>query len=142
MKKQKDGYIKITVPDEYAHLNNLGAIKISGNYLKFKTGLYEGCLAIYSSEQFQRGDLAAVEELGTGEISIGFIDRDFGLVYLERPFLNIGQMEPLLLSESEVKVLGKIIGYCDEKEGIVKPIVIAPDPPEDELPKLSFIPFE
>lgn len=47
---KKDRLIKIKLPEEYSHLKNVGAIKISHNYLEYKTGLYEGCLVIYSIE--------------------------------------------------------------------------------------------
>lgn len=77
------------------------------------TLLKPGHLAIAEEMQVSNGDFSALEHLETGECYLGYISLFadcVGLQYDENS-------DPNVFSESEVRILGKVIGYC-------------PDPPD------------
>ena len=58
-----------------------------------------------AKSELKRGDLVAINEIATDSVLCGFYDSDFGLVCLE----GIDE-EPRLFDESEIEILGKIVG--------------------------------
>jgi hypothetical protein len=133
-KKEIQKEIQLEIPPELAHLDNFHAVRMTHDFLQFRTGLYENCLAIYipGNAEKLKGDLAAISINSDNEVKVGFVSSDLGLVALEQPFYDLGYFETNLYEENEVEILGKIVGYCEppEKKGDkyqVKPIEIKPE---------------
>lgn len=101
------GDLKLILPPSIAHYNNYQGVWINNADLT-PYGLTRGSLAIVVPSQVRRGDLVALIEIETDFLSCGFYDNDFGIVCLEA-----GGSEPQLFNESDVKVLGRIVGVCD-----------------------------
>ena len=102
--------LKLVLPPSIAHYNDYEGIWINNSDLE-PYGLSRGSLAVVVNEKVKRGDLVAVIEIDTDHVSCGFYDCDFGIVCLEA-----GGSEPQLFDESNVRVLGKIIGVSDAKK--------------------------
>ena len=68
----------------------------------------KGSLAIVVKAKVKRGDLIAVAEVESGEVSCGFYDADFGIVCLEG-----ADGEPQIFDEKEIRILGKIVGVSN-----------------------------
>lgn len=99
--------LEFVLPLPLAHYDNIEVVKIQNTHLE-SVGLKQGSLAIVVKEAVKNGDLAAVSEKKTESVFCGFYDCDFGIVCLE-----IVDGEPQLFDESEVEILGKIVGVCE-----------------------------
>jgi tetratricopeptide (TPR) repeat protein len=115
------GDLRLVLPPALAHHTDCHGIWINNSYLE-KAGLWQGSLAVVVNETVRRGDLVAVADGSTGEISCGFYDFEFGIIGLHGP-----DSEPLVFNEGTVEILGKIVGVADpakEKGGkmMVEPI--------------------
>jgi tetratricopeptide (TPR) repeat protein len=98
--------LKLILPTSLAHYDDYQGIWISNSDLE-QYGLARGALAIVVPHKVRRGDLIALIELSSDLVSCGVYDSDFGIVCLEA----LGS-EPQLFDESDVKILGKIVGVC------------------------------
>ncbi len=98
--------LKLVLPTSLAHYDDYQGIWISNSDLE-QYGLSRGSLAIVVPDKVGRGDLIALIELSSDLVSCGLYDSDFGIVCLEA----LGS-EPQLFDESNVKILGKIVGVC------------------------------
>jgi tetratricopeptide (TPR) repeat protein len=101
------GDLKLILPPTIAHYDDYQGVWINNSDLE-SYGLTRGSLAVVVPCSVKRGDLVAVIESETDLVSCGFYDADFGIVCLEA-----GSSEPQLFSESDVKIIGKIVGVCD-----------------------------
>jgi tetratricopeptide (TPR) repeat protein len=104
------GDLKLILPSMIAHYNDYQGVWINNSDLE-SFGLPPGSLAVVVPSRVKRGDLVALIEVETDLVSCGFYDADFGIVCLEA-----GNSEPQLFSESDVKILGKIVGVCDANQ--------------------------
>ncbi len=102
-----EGDLVLAIPPSISHYRQYQAVRIRNTHLE-KIGLKKNSLAIVVDEEVNRGDLAAVMEIEDGSVYCGRFDMDFGIVCLEG-----FDSEPYLLNDNEVKILGKIVGYCD-----------------------------
>lgn len=98
--------LELLMPSELAHYNDIHGFWIKNNHLA-SIGLAKDCLAVVAREEVRRGDLVAIVETAEDLVSCGFYDSDFGIVCLEGL-----SAEPQLFDETEIRVLGKIIGVC------------------------------
>jgi tetratricopeptide (TPR) repeat protein len=98
--------LKLVLPTALAHYDDYQGIWISNSDLE-QYGLARGSLAIVVPHKVRRGDLIALIELSSDLVSCGIYDSDFGIVCLEA----LGS-EPQLFDESDVGILGKIVGVC------------------------------
>ena len=108
--------LKLVLPPEIAHYPDYQGVWINNDDLG-PFGLPNGSLAIVVPSAVQRGDLVAVIETDSDLVSCGFYDNDFGIVCLEA-----GGSEPLLFDQSDVKVLGRIVGVCDARDKTDEPL--------------------
>ena len=114
------GDLKVVLPPEIAHYRDYQGIWISNSDLE-PYGLPTGSLAIVVPATVRRGDLVALIEIESDLVSCGFYDNDFGIVCLEA-----GGSEPQLFDQSDVKILGRIVGVCDAKGDTDKPLEVRP----------------
>ncbi len=115
---------ELILPPSIAHYRNVQGVWIKNTHLE-NFGLPQGSLAIVVKEKIRRGDLVAVSEIATDAVICGFYDADFGIVCVENGF-----GEPTLFDESDIKILGKIVGVCNSKKKsdgkmVVKPLVFS-----------------
>lgn len=103
-----EGSFDLVLPASIGHYSDYRGIWINNTRLE-GIGLHRGSLAIVAKAVVERGDLAAISELETGDVSCGFYDCEFGIVCLE----GTGG-EPQVFNESEIRVLGKIVGVCHD----------------------------
>ena len=101
------GDLKLILPSTLAHFDDYNGVWITNSDLE-SYGLKRGSLALVVPCTARRGDLVAVIEIENDQVSCGFYDKDFGIVCLEA-----GNSEPQLYDESDVRILGKIVGVCD-----------------------------
>ena len=117
------GDFELILPQSIAHFSDYRGIWIKNTQLEI-TGLVKGSLAIVVKAKVKRGDLVAVTEVESGEVSCGFYDADFGIVCIEG-----SQGEPQLFDEKEIRILGKIVGVCNsgrtEDESLVHTVIRA-----------------
>lgn len=102
--------LELILPPSIAHYQDIQGIWIKNTHLE-KFGLRQGSLAVVVKEKIKRGDLVAIAELENKAVSCGFYDVDFGIVCLEGD-----NSEPQLFNESDIEILGKIIGVCDSEK--------------------------
>lgn len=114
------GDLKLILPSSIAHYDNYQGVWINNSDLE-PFGLSRGSLAIVVPTGVQRGDLVALIELESDLVSCGFYDADFGIICLE-----VGGSEPQLFNQSDVKILGRIVGVCDAKETIEGAMEVSP----------------
>ncbi|HLA94755.1 MAG TPA: tetratricopeptide repeat protein [Pyrinomonadaceae bacterium] len=118
----ESGELALVLPPSLSMFDGYQGLWINNEHLA-DAGLGKGSLAIVVKDSIKRGDLVAITELATGEISCGFFDSDFGVVCLEGC-----NSEPQLFDQQDVKIIGKIIGVShDEKDAdgklIVRPLL-------------------
>ena len=114
------GDLKLILPPEIAHYTDYQGIWINNSDLE-PFGVPTGSLAIVVPSAVRRGDLVALIENESDLVSCGFYDNDFGIVCLEA-----GGSEPQLFDQSDVKILGRIVGVCDAKGESDKPLEVRP----------------
>lgn len=107
----KSENLELVFPLELAHYNDIRGIWIKNSHLE-KIGLTQGSMAIVAKGKVERGDLTAILEKETDEVSCGFYDADFGIVCLTGI-----DSEPQLFDENDIQIIGKIIGVCDSEKG-------------------------
>ncbi|MFM9905798.1 MAG: tetratricopeptide repeat protein [Pyrinomonadaceae bacterium] len=106
-KDVETGDFELVLPQSLAHFADYRGIWITGPRLE-SIGLVKGSLAVVVKAPVARGDLVAVAEVESGEVSCGFYDAEFGIICLEGT-----EGEPQIYDEKEVSVLGKIVGVCN-----------------------------
>jgi tetratricopeptide (TPR) repeat protein len=102
--------LKLVLPSSISHYDDYQGVWITNSDLE-PYGLIKGSLAVIVPEKIRRGDLVAVVELKTDQVSCGLYDCDFGIVCLEA-----GGSEPQLFDKSDVKILGKIVGVSNAEK--------------------------
>ena len=104
IKPDKDS-LELILPPELTHYRDLQGIWIKNSHLEI-FGLPKGSFAIVARGKVERGDLAAISELADDSVRCGFYDADFGIVSLD------AGGEPNLFDESDIEIIGKIVGVC------------------------------
>jgi tetratricopeptide (TPR) repeat protein len=102
--------MELILPRSLSHYSDYKGLWINSVNLEHR-GIAQGALAVVTPVKPLRGDLIAISENGSGAISCGTYDYEFGIVCLDR-----GDREPILFDENDVEILGKIIGYCDHAD--------------------------
>lgn len=102
--------LELVLPASLSNYTDYRGIRINNSYLE-NIGIKKDSLAVLAEDKISRGDLVAIVEIATGEISCGFYDADFGIACLERT-----DHGPLLFDEKDIKVLGKIVGVCNSRK--------------------------
>lgn len=105
-----------------AHYQEIQGIWIKSSNLE-NFGLRKGALAVVTKAELKRGDLVAINEIATDSVICGFYDydSDFGLICLERI-----DAEPRLYNETEIEILGKIVGVGSSEKNPGGKIVVEP----------------
>jgi len=116
-----DSGIHLLLPKSLGNFRSYTAIRIHNSFLE-RFGLVKGKLAVIADEPVNRGDIVAIEVLSDRSVHCGLFDRDFGLVCLDRG----DDQEPELFNESEIRILGKIIGFGEEVSSNSGPVVVQP----------------
>lgn len=121
--------LKLVLPAGMAGHRRYRGIRINNEDLRC-VGVDRGDLVIaIEADGLVRGDLVAVKDVASGEISCGFYDLDFGILCLETC-----DTEPRLFDEDAVQIVGKIVGIAEEPESDgtrrVRPIAKRPSLPE------------
>ena len=106
-KNLEQGDFELILPKSIARFKEYRGIWINNTQLE-TIGLTKGSLAIVANTKVSRGDLIAVAEVESNEVSCGFYDADFGIVCLEG-----ADGEPQIFDEKEIRILGKIVGVCN-----------------------------
>lgn len=115
-----DGNLKLQLPPQLAHFTDYQGVWMSNSHLE-KVGLRQGSLAVIVKDEITNGDLVAITDKKTGEISCGFYEAEFGIVCLEG-----AGAAPQLFYENDITILGRIVGVCNsEKDASGKMIVEA-----------------
>lgn len=112
--------LRLVLPPELAHHTDYQGIWINNDHLE-AAGVPQGSLAVVVRGEVRKGDLVAIVENGTDEISCGFYDSDFGMVGLEG--MN---SEPRLFDADKIVVLGRIVGVCDPADEKGGKMTVAP----------------
>ncbi|HQU81524.1 MAG TPA: hypothetical protein PKY59_00270 [Pyrinomonadaceae bacterium] len=99
--------LEFVLPSQLSHYNDIQVVKIQNTHLE-SVGLKQNSLAIVVKESIKSGELAVVSEKETKSVFCGFYECEFGIVCLES-----GESEPQLFDESEIEILGKIVGVCE-----------------------------
>lgn len=116
--KRIDGELKLILPPSLAHYTDYQGVWINNSHLE-KVGLRQGSLAVIVKDEIKSGDLIAIADKKTEEISCGFYELGFGIVCLE----GAGS-ETQLFDENDIVILGPIVGVCNsEKDADGKMIV-------------------
>ncbi|MEO6655517.1 MAG: tetratricopeptide repeat protein [Pyrinomonadaceae bacterium] len=105
-----DGDFELILPQSIGHYDDYRGVWINNTRLE-DIGLGKGSLAIVVKAKIDRGDLIALVELETNEVSCGFYDSEFGIVCVEGT-----SGEPQIFDETAVRVLGKIVGVCNSSK--------------------------
>lgn len=108
--ESSDKNLELIIPPEMAHYKEFQGIWIKNTHLE-SIGLKKGSLAVVVKENIKRGDLAAVLEIENNSVRCGFYDADFGIISLEGV-----NSDPQLFDENSVRILGKIVGFCNAGE--------------------------
>jgi len=112
----EEGDLALVLPPSLASHEHYQGIRVNNDHLQC-VGIERGSLVVAVRATIERGDLVAVRENGSGEISCGFFDLDFGVLCLETC-----DSEPRLFDRDDVTVIGKIVGIASEpdKKGVRK----------------------
>jgi tetratricopeptide (TPR) repeat protein len=98
--------LELVLPPSLANYADYRTLHLHHSYLN-QLGIADGSTILVVAESPVPGDVAAVQEKATGEVSCGSFDAAFGIVCL-----NGEDDHPRLFDESEVTVLGKVVGVC------------------------------
>ena len=96
--------LELVLHPTIAHYGEFQGVWIKNSHLE-SFGLQKGSLAVVTKAELKRGDLVAINEIATDSVLCGFYDADFGIICLE----GIGE-EPRFFAETEIEILGKIVG--------------------------------
>ena len=96
--------LELVLHPTIAHYHDFQGVWIKNSHLE-SFGIQKGSLAVVTKVEVTRGDLVAINEIATGAVMCGFYDSDFGLICIE----GIGE-EPRFFAETEIEILGKIVG--------------------------------
>lgn len=103
--------LELILPPKLALHDRYQGIRINNDHLHC-VGIKNGSLVIAAvTTDIKRGDLVAVSEKDSGEISCGFYDLDFGVMCLETC-----DLEPRLFDPEDVTIIGKIVGIADDPD--------------------------
>jgi tetratricopeptide (TPR) repeat protein len=105
-----DGELKLILPPSLAHYTDYQGVWINNSHLE-KVGLPQGSLAVIVKDEIKSGDLIAIADKKTEEISCGFYELGFGIVCLE----GAGS-ETQLFDENDIVILGPIVGVCNSQK--------------------------
>lgn len=106
-----EGSLELVLPPSLASHDRYRGIRINNDHL-LCVGVKNGMLVIaVETSQIERGDLVAVAENDSGEISCGFYDLDFGVLCLETC-----ESEPRLFDPGKITILGKVVGVASEPD--------------------------
>jgi len=113
--------LTLCLPPQIPNNQNFFGVWIKNNTF-CSLGIKKGFLAIGVKCEVKNGDFVAVCENSTDLVSIGYLDKHFGLIYLEDY-----TFEPEIFDEKDISIMGKIVGYAKPilnnwGEYIVKPI--------------------
>ena len=100
----------LDLPASIAAHSHYQGIRINSDHLGC-VGIQRNSLVISVKVDVARGDLVAVREINSGEISCGFYDFEFGVLCIEDC-----DSEPRLFDPGEVEIIGKIIGIAGEAD--------------------------
>lgn len=112
--------LQIVLPPSLAHYEDYHGIWITNKHLE-SIGLAKGSIAIIVDEEISRGDLIALAEIENNAVSCGFYDSEFGIVCLSGI-----DSEPNLFNENEIRILGKIVGFCRYGENSDGKLIVEP----------------
>lgn len=99
--------LTLHLPPQIPNNQNFFAVWIKNDTF-FNLGIKKGFLAIGVKCEVKNGDFIAVCENKNDLITIGFLNKDLGLICLENDLC-----EPDLFDESEIFIMGKIVGFCE-----------------------------
>lgn len=142
--------LELILPPELDRFTDFQGVWINDDHLKFRTGLYRGCLAVFVVEEAElsNGDFGVVAVKNRRDVLTGFVSRDFGAVALEKPFFNFGFLETLVFNEDEIDFIGKIVGFSEPVHDLHSKFVVKPFEPksveesdETDFPPLFFTPL-
>lgn len=113
--------LELILPSPLSNFEDIQVIWINNSHLE-EVGLLKNSLAvIVPTDEVNRGDLIALEEIENQNVNCGFYDNEFGIVCLEGY-----NSEPLLFDEDKIRIIGKIVGVANDKTSdgklIVEPI--------------------
>ena len=100
----------LDLPASLAGYTHYQGIRINSDHLAC-VGIQRNSLVVSVKTEIERGDLVAVLEKDSGEISCGFYDFDFGVLCIE----DCGS-EPRLFDPNEVEIIGKIVGIARDPD--------------------------
>lgn len=107
----EEGALELVLPPTLAVHSRYQGIRINNDHLHC-VGITNGALVIAAdSADISRGDLVALSENASGEISCGFYDLDFGVLCIETC-----DGEPRLFDPGDVSIIGKIVGIAGEPD--------------------------
>lgn len=107
----EEGELRLVLPPSLAAHDRYHGIRINNDHLTC-VNVRPGDLVIAVETRIERGDLIAISENESGEISCGFYDLDFGVLCVETC-----DAEPTLFDRDSVTIIGKIVGIADEPDG-------------------------
>jgi len=139
--------LELVIPPELARFTEFQGIYVKNDFLRSRTGLFKGCLAVFITLETEIKDGAlGVVSLKDGRDLIGFVSRAFGAIALEIPFYSIGYLDVEVFNDGEVAFVGRIVGYCEppiegQDKHHVKLIKISPEPELGDAPPITFYPI-
>ena len=103
--------LELVLPPMLASHEHYQGIRINNDHLHC-VGITNGSLVIAAkTSAIERGDLVALTENESGEISCGFYDLDFGVLCLETC-----DLEPRLFDPGDITIIGKLVGIAGEPD--------------------------
>jgi tetratricopeptide (TPR) repeat protein len=106
----EEGELRLILPESLATHRQYHGIRINNEHLAC-VNVKRGDLVIAVETSIERGDLIAVSENTSGEVSCGFYDLEFGVLCIESC-----DAEPTLFDRDAVTIIGKVIGIADEPD--------------------------
>lgn len=107
---RKNRQLELALPPSLHGRSDYKGVWIHNSHLD-GYGVGQNSLALVVDEPLERGQPAALLHIESGEVSCGFYDSDFGIVALEG-----SGTEPQLFDQGSVKVLGRIVGVCENAD--------------------------
>jgi tetratricopeptide (TPR) repeat protein len=120
IKPRRSMELELLLPASLANFATYSGVWIQNNGLE-RFGLRQGSLAIVVDQDVERGDLVAAEELNSHSIVCGVYDHDFGMICLDK-----GDDEPQIYVQSEIEIVGKIVGVGQKNSKSAREIIVQP----------------